>query len=1058
MLAALSVGVNLMLLPGVGFSFAIAGMTSPTAAATPSTRARTGTRAARRAARRCCEGERAAARRSPLLGSCVRQDGKSASLTAPNGQAQQALLRAALADGGVEPAALSCYEAHGTGTPLGDPIEVRSLAAAVLAARAPSPPLCVGSLKANCGHAEPAAGLAGLLRLAAGLLEARAPPNAQLRRINPHVALRWRAWRARCRRSWREGWMRAAGGRGGVSSFGYSGTIAHAVLDAAPAASAGPPPPPPLVYKRRSFPWYEAKGKGLPPSCRLAGCMRASSALRRLRRLPDAAALVQLQSLTLDASEELSEWLRARREPLVLLCRGPVGGAGALLLLDAATVVVADTTFTLSVQPEGSVRLQRRPEGIVTATALSASDAAQAGLVDSALSPATAAAESRRLVQRLSSLPAPLLKTCRSLLPAPSVDAALVAMGSLLPSPPRSIGKRLVRLYVDGESKVAVVELNDPSRMNSFSAELAEDVAEAAASIGRDPLVKAIVLQGAGPHFSVGGNPFQREKAAAPLAAVALGCQAAFDGFGALYKLGVPMVAAVHGKLIGGGIAACLHADYIVADSKATFEHGNLVRGVCCLGMLSQTLPNAVGRARALSIYLTNDTLDAAAAHEARLANEVCTEGVEATQRRAFDVACEIVRGDAAQALLQSRVAADVAHRAAEAVGHAECRLANGGAFAKAPVTDSYAVPPLDLTPFLLEPPTIATSPEYSVHTVFVPASLGGLEPDWPDNALLVFRGVEGAEHFCLGGDPSQANLESGSFLDGLPAFGQLLERLRDAPMPKVVVCHGATRGGGMLFPCLGTAVLAHSDATFGFPEIRRGALPGVVSVAARRRLSPAACEWLFCTGDAIDAATAQRLGLVDFVGSWEELDAEVARLERHFLSSAPRLRAPSPLPASEVTIEADADSRVARLEVTAASVGGLWRDALLVLDQLSPSLRVLVLSAEGQGGPSASLSREACHRLDAAMSRLSEAGVVVVCCVRGQVEGLLLHACLGAHYRIVEAGAAFSFDGESECTRAAAFRLAPSRRRKVPSARRGRELGSSSAARLRERAGRGRW
>ena len=76
-----------------------------------------------------------------------------------------------------------------------------------------------------------------------------------------------------------------------------------------------------------------------------------------------------------------------------------------------------------------------------------------------------------------------------------------------LPRPPRSIGKRLVRLYVDGESKVAVVELNDPSRMNSFSAELAEDVAEAAASIGRDPLVKAVVLQGAGPHFSVRGNP-----------------------------------------------------------------------------------------------------------------------------------------------------------------------------------------------------------------------------------------------------------------------------------------------------------------------------------------------------------------------------------------------------------------------------------------------------------------------------------------------------------------------------------------------------------------------
>ena len=263
------------------------------------------------------------------------------------------------------------------------------------------------------------------------------------------------------------------------------------------------------------------------------------------------------------------------------------------------------------------------------------------------------------------------------------------------------------------------------------------------------------------------------------------------------------------------------------------------------------------------------------------------------------------------------------------------------------------------------------------------------------------------------GGSTAEARAATGTESDSARAAGERLPRFSSANFAQEE-----------LGPLIGTAVLAHSDATFGFPEIRRGALPGVVSVAARRRLSPAACEWLFCTGDAIDAATAQRLGLVDFVGSWEELDAEVARLERHFLSSAPRLRAPSPLPASEVTIEADADSRVALLEVTAASVGGLWRDALLVLDKLSPTLRVLVLSAEGQGGPSATLSLEACHRLDAAMSRLSEAGVVVLCYVRGQAAGLLLHACLGAHYRIVEAGAALSFDGESECNRAAASRL----------------------------------
>ena len=82
--------------------------------------------------------------------------------------------------------------------------------------------------------------------------------------------------------------------------------------------------------------------------------------------------------------------------------------------------------------------------------------------------------------------------------------------------------------------------------------------------------------------------------------------------------------------------------------------------------------------------------------------------------------------------------------------------------------------------------------------------------------------------------------------------------------------------------------VLAHSDATFGFPEIRSGALPGVVSVAARRRLGQAACERLFCTGDIVDAATAHQLGLVDFVGSKAQVEAYVARLTERFMALDP--------------------------------------------------------------------------------------------------------------------------------------------------------------------------
>ena len=249
-----------------------------------------------------------------------------------------------------------------------------------------------------------------------------------------------------------------------------------------------------------------------------------------------------------------------------------------------------------------------------------------------------------------------------------------------------------------------------------------------------------------------------------------------------------------------------------------------------------------------------------------------------------------------------------------------------------------------------------------------------------------------------------------------------------------------------MAFPCLGTVVLAHSDATFGFPEIRRGALPGVVSVAARQRLSRAACERLFCTGDVIDAPTAQRLGLVDVVGGWAELETEVARLERHFLSSAERLvhapgAEPSSAPAATpAPFEVGSNSQVARLSVTAESATRLAGDALRLLAQLSASLRVLVLSVEasdGQegeggegwegGGSSAAPCAETGARIEAAMAQLTDAGVAIVACVRGHVRAPpLLRACLASHYRVVEAGSFFCCDSKDAPSRSAAFRAPP--------------------------------
>ena len=121
-----------------------------------------------------------------LEGMAVRQDGKSASLTAPNGQAQQQLLRAGLTAAGSTQSELRDIEAHGTGTALGDPIEVGSLRSALRASESgTSARLTLEGVKGNCGHSESAAGLVGLQALLISIEKSFVAPNAQLRVLNP---------------------------------------------------------------------------------------------------------------------------------------------------------------------------------------------------------------------------------------------------------------------------------------------------------------------------------------------------------------------------------------------------------------------------------------------------------------------------------------------------------------------------------------------------------------------------------------------------------------------------------------------------------------------------------------------------------------------------------------------------------------------------------------------------------------------------------------------------------------------------------------------------------
>ena len=167
-----------------------------------------------------------------IRGSAVNHDGRSNGLTAPNGPAQVAVVRAALADAKVEPAQVSLIEAHGTGTPLGDPIEARALAEVFGSDRA-SPPM-LASVKTQVGHLEAAAGMAGLIKLTLALRAKTIPPHLHFSTLNPHIANDGFPFRVPTKATpWQpiDGrWI------AGVSSFGFSGTNAHVILEAAPVA------------------------------------------------------------------------------------------------------------------------------------------------------------------------------------------------------------------------------------------------------------------------------------------------------------------------------------------------------------------------------------------------------------------------------------------------------------------------------------------------------------------------------------------------------------------------------------------------------------------------------------------------------------------------------------------------------------------------------------------------------------------------------------------------------------------------------------------------------
>lgn len=167
-----------------------------------------------------------------IRGSGLGQDGQTNGLSAPSPGGQKRTLQSALQASGLEAESVDYVETHGTGTPLGDPIEARALAEVYACKRreAGLPPLAIGSVKTNLGHLEAAAGIAGLIKAALSLWQGQLPPSLNCEQPNSRIP--WQQWHLEVLRSPRP--LSGPTARLGVSAFGFGGTNVHVLLESPP--------------------------------------------------------------------------------------------------------------------------------------------------------------------------------------------------------------------------------------------------------------------------------------------------------------------------------------------------------------------------------------------------------------------------------------------------------------------------------------------------------------------------------------------------------------------------------------------------------------------------------------------------------------------------------------------------------------------------------------------------------------------------------------------------------------------------------------------------------
>lgn len=231
---AIAMGVNVILAPELSVSFSQAGMLSPTGRCHTFSSGADGFVRGEGCGAVLLKRLRDAIRDGDNIhcvvrGTATNQDGRSVGLTAPNGTAQQAVIRTAMKDASLKPEQIDYVEAHGTGTPLGDPIEIDALRQVFGPTRNAQHPLKIGSVKTNVGHLEGAAGIAGVIKVALSIKHHTIPAHLHCDHPSETIDWQWPVEITTDSQRWGSK-MRVAG----ISSFGFGGSNAHVILSNAP--------------------------------------------------------------------------------------------------------------------------------------------------------------------------------------------------------------------------------------------------------------------------------------------------------------------------------------------------------------------------------------------------------------------------------------------------------------------------------------------------------------------------------------------------------------------------------------------------------------------------------------------------------------------------------------------------------------------------------------------------------------------------------------------------------------------------------------------------------